>query len=191
MRRLQEDHQEGARFFQKEAEAKAARKVAVMEAVKQNGHALQYASKELQGDKEVVMEAVKQNGHALQYASKNLKVRPGVTLKVRPGVTLNALLAKLGGHQVLGSGFRVRKIGDGVALAYASKESQGDKEVVMAAHASKELQGDKEVVMEAVKQKGYALAYASKELQGDKEVVMEAVKHGGYALGDASVINFS
>ena len=31
-----------------------------MEAVKQNGHALEYASAELQGDREIVMAAVKQ-----------------------------------------------------------------------------------------------------------------------------------
>ena len=40
-----------------------------MKAVKKNGLALKYASKEMQRDKEVVMEAVKKNGWALQYAS--------------------------------------------------------------------------------------------------------------------------
>ena len=44
-----------------------------MEAVKQNGRALEFASKELRGDKEVVMKAVKQNGDALMYASKELQ----------------------------------------------------------------------------------------------------------------------
>ena len=36
----------------------------VLEAVKQNGDVLEYASKELQSDKEFVLEAVKQNGYA-------------------------------------------------------------------------------------------------------------------------------
>ena len=45
----------------------------VLEAVKQNGDALQYASEELKNDKEVVLEAVKRNRLALQYASKELK----------------------------------------------------------------------------------------------------------------------
>jgi len=54
------------------AELKGDREI-VMEAVKQNGRALQYASAELQGDREIVMEAVKQNGFALQYASAELK----------------------------------------------------------------------------------------------------------------------
>ena len=44
-------------------------KEVVMEAVKQNGYALEFASKELQGDKEVVMEAVKHGGYALGDAS--------------------------------------------------------------------------------------------------------------------------
>ena len=34
----------------------------VMEAVKQNGNALRYASEDLMRDSEIVMEAVKQNG---------------------------------------------------------------------------------------------------------------------------------
>eukprot|EP00972_Heterocapsa_arctica_P034582 5091483-Heterocapsa_arctica.AAC.1 len=37
----------------------------VMEAVKQEGEALQYASMELKGDREAVMEADKSNGEAL------------------------------------------------------------------------------------------------------------------------------
>ena len=40
-----------------------------MEAVKQDGRALQYASAELKGDREIVMEAVAQDPKALQYAS--------------------------------------------------------------------------------------------------------------------------
>jgi hypothetical protein len=43
----------------------------ILEAVKQNGYSLKYASKELKNDKEVVLEAVKQNGDSL-YSVKNL-----------------------------------------------------------------------------------------------------------------------
>ena len=45
----------------------------VMEAVKQNGRALEYASAELKGDREIVMEAVAQDPRALQYASYKLR----------------------------------------------------------------------------------------------------------------------
>jgi histidinol phosphatase-like PHP family hydrolase len=48
-------------------------KEVVLAAVKQNGLALEYASKELQNDREVVLAAVKQDGRALEYASDELK----------------------------------------------------------------------------------------------------------------------
>ena len=44
-----------------------------MEAAKQDGNALQFASAELKGDREIVMEAVEQWGFALQYASHELQ----------------------------------------------------------------------------------------------------------------------
>jgi predicted methyltransferase len=45
----------------------------VIEAVKQNGVILFYASEELRNDKDVVIEAVKENGFALKYASEELQ----------------------------------------------------------------------------------------------------------------------
>ena len=45
----------------------------VLEAVKQDGYALEYASEELRGDREVVLAAVKQNGRALEQASFKLQ----------------------------------------------------------------------------------------------------------------------
>ena len=45
----------------------------VLAAVTEYGGALQYASEELQNDKEVVMAAVTQSGHSLQYSSEELK----------------------------------------------------------------------------------------------------------------------
>ena len=44
----------------------------VLEVVKQNGLALQFASEKLQDDKNVVLEAVKQDGRALRFASEKL-----------------------------------------------------------------------------------------------------------------------
>jgi hypothetical protein len=54
------------------AELKADKEV-VLVAVKQDGRALGFASAELKADKEVVLVAVKQNGHALQFASTALR----------------------------------------------------------------------------------------------------------------------
>jgi hypothetical protein len=78
-----------------------------IKAVEQNGDALQYASKELQGDREVVLKAVGQDGYALEYASINLKNDKAFVLKA------------------------VGK--DGYALEYASEDLQGDREVVLKA----------------------------------------------------------
>jgi hypothetical protein len=44
-----------------------------MEAVKEWGDSLWYASNELRNDREVVMEAVMQSGWALEYASERLR----------------------------------------------------------------------------------------------------------------------
>ena len=169
-------------------------KEVVLEVVREDGLALQYASKDLRGDKEVVLEAVRQNGRALQYASEDLRGDKEVVLEA------------------------VRE--DGYALQYASEELRGNKETVLEAvkqdihllqwasnkllgdkqfifemvrqygwllrYASEELKGNKEVVLEAVKQNGRALYFANEELRGDKEVVLEAVREDGYALQSAS-----
>ena len=45
----------------------------MMEIVKRQPEALRLASAALKDDREIVLEAVKQNGHALQYASAGLR----------------------------------------------------------------------------------------------------------------------
>merc|ERR1712185_885967 len=118
-----------------------------MEAVKQNGRALEYASAELKGDREIVLESVKQHGLALQYASAELK----------------------GDREIVMAAVKQ----NGLALMHASAELKGDREIVMEAvkqdgcaleYASAELKGDREIVMEAVAQGLKALQYASDEL---------------------------
>ena len=79
----------------------------VLEAVKENGRALQYASKLLRNDKEVVLEAVKQDGRPLEYASNELKNDKEIVLKA------------------------VKQ--NGWALEYVSQQFQNDKEIVLAA----------------------------------------------------------
>ena len=46
-----------------------------MQAVAQDGHALQYASEELKADREFMFQAVVNDGNALEYASKKLKIQ--------------------------------------------------------------------------------------------------------------------
>jgi hypothetical protein len=50
----------------------------VLEAVKQNGLALEFAGPKMRGCFEIVLEAVKQNGLALEFADYNLKNHPTI-----------------------------------------------------------------------------------------------------------------
>jgi hypothetical protein len=59
--------------LQHAGESVVARRWIVMEAVKQTGQSLRYASATLQNDEQVVFEAVRQDGTALQYASERLR----------------------------------------------------------------------------------------------------------------------
>ena len=96
-----------------------------MAAVKQNGDALQHASKELREDRDIVMAAVKKNGRALEYASDELK----------------------GDRELVMAAVKQ----DGFSLQYASDALKGEREVVMEAvrqnrnalrYASEELKSD-------------------------------------------------
>ncbi|UWV77620.1 DUF4116 domain-containing protein [Mycoplasmopsis cynos] len=49
----------------------------VLEAVKQNYHALYYASDELKRDKDVVLEVLKQDGDVFRFASDEIKKELG------------------------------------------------------------------------------------------------------------------
>ena len=102
----------------------------MLEAVKKDGWALQYASDSIKADREVVLEALKESfGNALEYASDTLKADREVVLEA------------------------VRS--DGWALENASDSFQEDREVVIEAvrsgggytlkFASEELQNDPEL----------------------------------------------
>ena len=64
------------------------KKESVLEAVKRNGWALQYASDKLKADRKIVLEAVKQNGEVLQFASKELKADRKVVLEADKKIAL-------------------------------------------------------------------------------------------------------
>ncbi len=141
----------------------------VFTAVQKNGMALQFASTDLQNDREIVFTAVKQNGMAFQYASKALWNDPEIVLAA------------------------VKQ--NGRAFEYTNESLRNDREIVLAAvrqrgsllkYASKTLQDDREIVLTAVKQNGWALEYASESLRNDREIVLAAVKQGGSLLKYAS-----
>jgi hypothetical protein len=101
----------------------------IMNVVKNNGLALQYASERLQDDEEIVMIAIQNNMWALNFASERLKDDKEIVMTA-----------------VQNSKW---------ALKYTSERLQDDKEIVMAAiqknrtalrFASKRLQDDKEII---------------------------------------------
>ena len=130
----------------------------VTEAVRQRGSALQFVSEDLQSDREIVLEAVRQDGTALQFAAKNLH---------RDGAIVWAAVQQ-----------------NGSALQFAFEDLQSNRKLVLEAvcksgralqFASKKLQNDRLLVLEAVRQNGSALQFASKVLQSDSLVVEAAV----------------
>ena len=168
-----------------------------LNAVRQDGCNLQYASDKLKNDKDVVftsfqqlryllstrkledykdvkdmfLEGVKKDGSALQYANNELKNDKVFVLDA----------------------FKQ----NGIALRYASNELKNDKDVVFTSFQQlkylsptrklEDYKDVKDMFLEAMKKnERNALFYASNELKGDKVFVLAAVKQNGNALAYAS-----
>lgn len=162
---------------------------------KSNGWALQYASPELQRDKELVLTAVRMNGWALEHAAQEMRQDAAVVMAAveTTGMALDFASKELKSNRsiVLAA---IRKSG-GNALKCASEELKQDRSVGLAAvhenglmleHVATALKDDQEVVSEAVKANGLALEHASARLRGVKEVAMRAVQSNPAALRFAS-----
>lgn len=65
-----------------------------MDAVKESGLFIEWASDELKNDKELVMEAVKQNPGALEFASTQLKANKQVVRRSLKNSRLGYMLCK-------------------------------------------------------------------------------------------------
>jgi endonuclease/exonuclease/phosphatase family metal-dependent hydrolase len=162
----------------------------ILEAVKQNGLALAYASYKLQKDKDVVLEAVKQNGLALAYASYKLQKDKDVVLEA----------VKQNGLALLHASYDLRKDRTIVlaavqenssALKFTSFELQKDKQLILQLigkdedvlqYASYELKNDKEFVLQIVSQNGLALKYVSFDLQKEENIILDAIAQNGLSL---------
>jgi len=141
----------------------------VLAAVQIHGLSLEFASIELRSDKQVVLSAVKQNGTALAFASLELKNDREVVLAA------------------------VRQTG--AAVLHAQANMRGDKEIVLAAvqtpglafiYASESLKNDRDVVLAAVKQSAAVFGLAPKKYRSDREIVLAAVHRNGADLNLAS-----
>ena len=161
---------------------------------KQNGKSLQYASTELQGDREIVLAAVEQDGSALQYASSQLRGDREIVLAAvkQDGSTLQYASTELqGDHEIVLAAVEQ----DGSALQYASTELRRAREIVLTAqkhnrwpleYVPYELRCDREIVLAAVKQHARALRYASTKLRGDHDEIVISFRfaHCGDVRGD-------
>lgn len=137
----------------------------VKAAVRHNGLALKFASKELRGDYDIVRTAVEQHGWALAFASK--------TLRNNPDIVLTAVEQQ------------------GCALQYASDELKNDLDIVLTAviqdgwsleYASDYLRDDFNVAHAAVTQDSWSLKYASDSIKNNHAIVMAAVLRNGLTL---------
>jgi hypothetical protein len=126
--------------------------------LKQNGHALQYASYELKIDPDIVKAAVIQDGLALQHASKDLCQDPNY-----PEIVFAA------------------QQNNGDSLEYASDDYIRNTEDCLSL-ISPSLKRKKEFMLRVVRQRGQALALASPELTCDACVAAAAVRENPNAL---------
>lgn len=143
-------------------------KTFMLNLVKANGLALEYASEILQGDEEVVIAAVSNCGYAIRYASPRCRSNEGILI--------------IAIHQ------------DGRALEFAPCDMKDNNQMVSVAvnsrgkslaYASKALRNNFDIVMDAVKNDPYALEYASSTLGDNREILLTAIK------GNASTIRFA
>lgn len=121
----------------------------VLEAVKNDGYSLQYASDELKNDKEVVLTAVKQNGNILEYLPYKYKNDYEIVLEAIKS--------------------------DGDSIQFASKNMKDDKSLVLKAIKngnpyiidcfSSRLRNDKEIVIEALKKDKMAFCYIGEKIK--------------------------
>jgi len=177
-----------------------------LKAVKVNGLALKYLSKDAKADEDIVLAAVTQNGLALKFASDKLKANKKIVLvalsqnllafnfvpdKVRKADDIALVYNKLY-FITYANDSNIRKTfiyGDQYYSLY------GVKDVILAMviqdgklleYASDKLKSDREVVLAAMNQNELALRYASDKLTSNREFVSEAVSQNGIAYLYAS-----
>jgi TPR repeat protein len=176
----------------------------MLEAVKQDGLALEYATDNIKKNFFIVLNAVNQNGLAIQYASLDLKKNKDIIKKAitQNGIALQYALNVLFMDKTILDQyllanrdiFLIAIKQNGLALKYASDDLKNDKEIVKNAleqnglalkYVSDDLKNDKEIVKKAVEQNGLALEYATDNLKNNLDIVLIAIKK------NSSAINFT
>jgi len=142
----------------------------VLQMVKMQGSALQYAHTSLTADEEVVTAAILNKGSALQYAANQFKANKDVAL---------AAVTNEGGAAFL----HVAKTGvmwKDKDFVLSMVRMQGNALQYVDKHA--EIWSDQEFVLRMVEMQGNALKFAADHLRADKKVVVAAIKESSDAL---------
>lgn len=176
-----------------------------MEAVRQSGDSLEYASPELRNDPDVVLEAVRNSPRSIRYASTELRndrdfVVRAMIWKGKTSADLAKWLPTLELRE--DREFMLRAAArNSAALQFASKELRSDPRIVLAAietsrpwsfhplqHAPMELQFDRDFLLAVAQTKGGVreLECAPEYIWNDRDVVLAAVKNDAAALKHAS-----
>jgi len=156
----------------------------------------------IRADKEYMIQAVKQDGYLLSYASDELRneketVSTAITADNNGDLAVRSIGDELMNDKefILNAMEIVDEKTVKDILMMANDELQNDKDVVLKAvgrngfalkYASKEMKNDKDVVLKSVKQNGFAIEVVDEQMKNDKDVVLEAVKQNGFVLKDAS-----
>ncbi|CAK0793300.1 unnamed protein product, partial [Prorocentrum cordatum] len=167
---------------------------AMMEAVRQDGRALEFVGEELQADREIVLSAVALDGRAVQFASPDLRADRRVALAavLQDWRALEHLDDRLrASREVVGAAVAQ----SGRAMRYALGDLCADRGFALEAasrdglaleHLAPSLKADAEVVTVAVSQCGRALQFAEAGLRADPGVVLAAVAQDWHAFGHAA-----
>lgn len=143
----------------------------MLQAVAENGLALEHASPRLRNDRDVVRTAIRSWAPALQFASAQLRNDMSVVL-----IAIQAYYFQ---HQ------------NGNPFEYASEELQNNKEFIRSAvmlngsafqYVKPKFKSDREIVLAAVGRDARMLHFAPQQLQDDREFILEAVQQGDFVL---------
>lgn len=130
----------------------------IFTAIKQNSHALQYASTSLKNDREIVMTAIRKDPYGLQYASQELRNDKEIAI----------LAIKNGSY----------------AISFLSEELRNDRYLAFIAmkrseqalqFLHKSLRNDKRFAVKAVKKYGYMFFHVSERLQNHRKIVLASI----------------
>ena len=177
----------------------------VVQAVRRDSNALQFASSRLRGHRSVVLDAIRWNGLALEYAEPQMQSDPEVVAiaadqNVGALAFANDALLRRQDFMLHCIRYNIRArsyahlslwddgyFADSVAAllndpAVVHKSVSINGLALAETPAGAAVRGDSAIVATAVEQDGRALEFASKELRCSEEIVSYAVRENGLAL---------